>query len=381
MFIVKKLQDLPVRGWYFVRHKIDMDPPYQRRGTVWKSHAKAFLIDSIINNYDVPKLYFADFTIPVGPPKRGGYDYAVIDGKQRMLAIIDFLDDRVALNADMVFSEDPTVELAGLRYSDLRTKYPDIAAKIENFPLPVMSVITDEPARINDLFLRLNWSKNLSGPEMRNAMEGLVPVLIRKIAAHEFFRSRISFGTDRMEDHNVAAKLLLVEFRGRLVDTKKVHLDKLTQEGSGTVVDNRAIKAASEALVDEGVRTESDVARFDEAAKRALRVLDTMTTVFMPHDKLLNTQGPITVYYWLVRDLSVAERPHLRAFLVDLQRQLAVTRKASVEGRPTDRRLQLYIQLSRSTNDQTSLSMRLTILRTLLAEYQAKGELQPQLTD
>ncbi len=50
--------------WLTRRNKIDMNPPYQRRGRLWSDSDKAFLIDSILNGYDIPKLYVADFTWP-----------------------------------------------------------------------------------------------------------------------------------------------------------------------------------------------------------------------------------------------------------------------------------------------------------------------------
>ncbi len=48
--------------WINKRVKIDMEPTYQRRGKLWSDTDKAYLIDSILNGYDVPKLYMADFT-------------------------------------------------------------------------------------------------------------------------------------------------------------------------------------------------------------------------------------------------------------------------------------------------------------------------------
>ena len=48
--------------WHNRRNTIDMNPPYQRRGGLWSQTDKAYLIDSILNGYDIPKIYVADFT-------------------------------------------------------------------------------------------------------------------------------------------------------------------------------------------------------------------------------------------------------------------------------------------------------------------------------
>src|SRR5258705_11636595 len=84
--------------WRGRRDKIDMDPPYQRRGRLWSDADKAYLIDSILNGFDVPKLYVADFTWGQSPLNTKRLPYAIIDGKQRFEAIYDFFDGRITLN-------------------------------------------------------------------------------------------------------------------------------------------------------------------------------------------------------------------------------------------------------------------------------------------
>lgn len=37
---------------------ININPEYQRKGGVWTRQKKQLLIDSILNDYDIPKLYF-----------------------------------------------------------------------------------------------------------------------------------------------------------------------------------------------------------------------------------------------------------------------------------------------------------------------------------
>src|SRR5215216_4234618 len=103
-------------------------------------------------------------------------------------------------------TDDPSLALRGLTYKDLLDGHPKVAAKFENFNLTVMSVLTDEESKINDLFIRLNTSRPLTAPEYRNAMKGVVPPLIRELADHRFFTECISFKTNRGEDQQVAAK-------------------------------------------------------------------------------------------------------------------------------------------------------------------------------
>jgi len=116
MFKVVHFETKTLSWWRTRRNQIDMDPPYQRRGRLWSVTDKAFLIDSILNGYDVPKVYIADFTWRGSPLNLKKLPYAIIDGKQRFEAIFDFFDGKIVLNDGFVFLEDPSKKLGGLGY-------------------------------------------------------------------------------------------------------------------------------------------------------------------------------------------------------------------------------------------------------------------------
>src|SRR5262249_16225029 len=159
----------------------------------------------------------------------------------------------------------------------------------------------------------------------------IVPDLIRQIAQHRFFIDWVSFSKNRGQDKNTAAKLLLLEFRGKLVDTKKVHLDRFTFEG---------------------VQSETDT--FGNAAARVKVNLDKMKNVFGIKDSLLSSQGPVPIYYWLVRTLG--DQPRLREFLAAFEKarrtNAEIAKNNPIEA---DQELLAYDVLNRSTNDQASL--------------------------
>ena len=116
-FKVSLMDPKPLSWWPNRRSKIDMDPPYQRRGRLWSATDKAYLIDSILNGYDVPKFYVGDFTWGDSKLNRKRLPYAIIDGKQRFEAIFDFFDGRITLNEDFVFSpiQASSLEASGIK--------------------------------------------------------------------------------------------------------------------------------------------------------------------------------------------------------------------------------------------------------------------------
>jgi hypothetical protein len=173
MFKIQPHLSRTLSWWNGQRKNIDMNPSYQRKGNIWSTEYKAYLVDSILNDYDIPKLYLADFTYGNTSLNEKGKSYAVIDGKQRLEAIFNFFDGSLALDERFAYETDRKLKLAGLTFKDLKSRYPEVATAFENFNLNVMSVITDEEGKINDLFVRLNRSKPLTGSEIRSAMQGV----------------------------------------------------------------------------------------------------------------------------------------------------------------------------------------------------------------
>jgi hypothetical protein len=359
--------------WLDQENDIDFAPVYQRKSRIWSPKDKQFLIDSIINGFDVPKIYLADFTFMNTILNRANKKYAIIDGKQRFETIFDFFRGDLHLADDFELSDDPTQKLGGLSFKDLSQNYPKVARKFENYNLTVMSVITDDESKINELFVRLNSSRPLTGAELRNAALGAVPEIIRDLVTHSFFTTKIRFSTQRSQDKNLAAKLLLIEHRGQMVDTKKSHLDRLVDEPEQVPL----------AVVDPGESVEEEEEQFEEAAAsdeigktveitestdirrsadRVQAILDKMSTVFSDRDPLLASQAPIIPYYWLVRGLAEDSLSQLRPFLVEFERKLRENR-ALPSNEPRDPELDLYYTMSRTSNDAGSMRGRYRILR------------------
>ena len=211
--------------WYKHRDEIDFMPPYQRRGRLWSQNDKAYLIDSIINGFDVPKLYLADFQFGQSSLNVSKRPYAIIDSKQRMEAIFDFFENKLVLGNDFKFRKDAAANLEGLSLKDLQLSYPRVAEEFENASLDFMSVFAEDEADINEIFVRLNKSKPLTGAEVRNAVLGPVADVVRALRSHDFFLHNIRFGVKRAADLNAAAKLLLFEYMGKPTATKKTNLD------------------------------------------------------------------------------------------------------------------------------------------------------------
>lgn len=366
MFKAEPHENKPLEWWHdqYLLDNIDMSPEYQRRSNIWSPWKKAHLIDSVINDFDIPKFYVGDFTAlsssPLNEKKKA---YAVIDGKQRLQALFDFLDDKYPLNTTARFEDDPKAVVGGLHYSELRRKVPSAARKVSHFVPAVVHVITDEENKLEEMFVRLNSGEHTTGAERRNSMPGPIPAIIRELSMHPFFQRKIKFGTKRMQDMNLIAKLLLIESRG-FVDTKKADLDEFV------AVAHRSLKAA---------KTDDEREALDKkfllAQTSVFDVLEHMAAVFKDADPLLANQGSIPVYYWLIRSTPPEKLDHVRHFLAHFTQAIVENRaKQRLDPDAADQTLSHYYTMSRTTNDEQSLAGRFSILETKFNEHLAQQQ-------
>ena len=343
-FKIQSLDAKTLTYWKARRDKIDFDPSYQRKGKRWSTSDKQYLIDSILNGFDVPKFYMADFTWGSSPLNEKKKTYAVIDGKQRFEAIFDFFDDKFSLSPTFSLLSDPTLDLAKKKYSELKKNFPDVAEVFDTFNPVVIGVVTDDIKFVEELFVRLNKNKPLSGAEIRNAMSSPVSQMVRTVSAHRFFTSNVKFSTNKGQDLNCAAKIFMFEALDGLQETKKSSLDKF--------------------VLDSGIEHK----KAENALPILLETLDDLAELFQFHDPLLGSEGPIPVYYWLARNANEAHAPYIRDFLEDFQTIISSdddTKSKVISAAD----VLAYKTASRSINDKSSHETRYNILASAFKKW------------
>jgi hypothetical protein len=326
---------------YRLRDRIQVDPEYQRLSDIWTLEKRQLLIDTILNDFDVPKLYLHKFRAPLKVGK-SAYDYAIIDGKQRLEALWKFIDGEIALADDFEYFKDPKVKAAGLKYSDLGKTYPDLKVQFDGFTLATILIETDEIEVIEEMFSRLNEAAALSAPEKRNAFGGPLPGCIRGLARRAFFQGKLPFPNKRYRHYDLATKFLLVEKMGCVVDTKKAYLDEFVRAQSGEPRTKKIGYAAN-----------------------AEYVVDSMARVFVGHDPLLRQVGMVMLYYHLFR---LAHRDGwagkiTRRKLLDFDQKLASNRKRAEKNlvKATYDMIE-FDKYAQSPNDAYAIRFRLSVL-------------------
>jgi hypothetical protein len=218
-------------------------------------------------------------------------------------------------------------------------------------------VVTDSEHKIMELFVRLNMGEATTGAERRNAMGGPVPIMVRELSQHPFFLNKIRFNTARMQEHNLAVKLLLFEFRGEFVDTKAKNLDDFTKQAMQWMQEQE--KHGNDPLL----------GPYSEARDRVHGILELLTNEFNDRDPLLSKQGEIPIYYWIARAHPTWVN-ELHDFVYDFSRAVLENLRGEREDPGNgDAELTSYYTMSRTTNDQSSLEGRFRIFQRRFGEY------------
>lgn len=164
-----QVQNLTIEQLYklYKSEKLLVNRRYQRK-LVWTVEEKEAFIDSISIDYPVPLLLVAEVQY------KGGQVYEIIDGMQRLNAIMDFLENEFSLHGKY-FDMDSVSFVKLLKdKGELLQRTPkmstEISSKIAGYSLPLSVTTNTEAKVIDDIFKRINSSgKHLSPHEIRQA--------------------------------------------------------------------------------------------------------------------------------------------------------------------------------------------------------------------
>lgn len=330
------------------RENINTSPEYQRRGELWNRDKRQLLIDSILNDYDIPKIYFHELTEKQKRQQDMKYDYAIIDGRQRLEAIWSFTDGGFALAEDFKYLMKPEIKAGDLTYPELAKKFPALKIDFDSFQLPIILVQTEDINLIEEMFSRLNEAVPLNSAEKRNAIGGPMARVIRDLTKNHFFSKKVKIPDKRYQHREMSARLIFIEYslkrEGKIIDTKKPYLDALVQDYKSHI--------------------ERDS---NELQKVVYETLDLMNQVFSDADDLLGTQVVVPIYYLLFKNaqknksLDKISRQEFISFTEKRRENRTVAEKditkANFDYLEYDRMSQ------QGTNDASSIRERLRIIR------------------
>lgn len=302
------------------RKKIDTNPDYQRPA-VWTKAQKQLLIDSILRDFDVPKIYLHD---------KGNDTYDVIDGQQRIRTIWSFYDDEFALakDADSVNG----IEVANKKYSELDI---DISTIIDSYSLDFVILDTQSEDEIREMFLRLQNGTSLKAQEKRNAMPGKMRDFVKELTNHKFF-TKMHFSNTRYTHDLIAAQMMLLAL-------------------------NKGIRNIKDRDLNEMYESHKNFDKSSAEAKNVYRVLDYLNRMFpekAPELKRYSTISLFILIMELMSNYDIKDREKdIAKWFIDFE-----ANRIMDEGKPPenqDPRLVVYHErVSHSSDSEDSLLYR-----------------------
>lgn len=138
--------------------QLDLDPPYQRK-SVWTTNEKRKFLDTVLRNYPSPAIFLHRSLDNDGNPT-----YHVVDGKQRLTTILDFVDNKLRLPTD--FGDE---RLAGKNWKGL-AEFSAAKKAFWGYQLTVEFIDDVHEPLVREIFSRLNQnSRKLERQELRHA--------------------------------------------------------------------------------------------------------------------------------------------------------------------------------------------------------------------
>ncbi len=192
--------------------KLTVDQSYQRRH-VWMPQDKVRLIETILMGLIVPEVFFWPASIE---PETGNMLTHIVDGQQRIDAIVDFIDCKYKLNAKYMIDDHMKSLYGNLSFSELPA---EAKTSIWTYKLSVVDIDKSwTMEQIKTMFYRLNLTNySLNEQEKRNSKSSAFGDKSEALAKNEFWNELRVFSANdarRMKDTEYCCGIFILAQEG-----------------------------------------------------------------------------------------------------------------------------------------------------------------------
>lgn len=306
-----------------------LDPDFQR-GFVWDKGKQSRLIESILLRIPLPVFYVAE---------DDDGRLIVVDGRQRLTTLLDFLDNKLPLQ----LMDRP--ELDGKRFNALDVRLQN---RVEDCQLLFYIIDRSVPERARlDIFERVNGGEVLTRQQMRNAIyNGPATAFLRDEAKTKLFLDATggSLSASKMQDREMINRFC--SFRLLPLDTYRGDMDEWLAKGLENV--NRASQNDITKLAN----------RFQRAMKNNFVVFGRQA--FRKHRSQTQSRSIINASLFDVMSTGLARYPESR-----VEENAEVLRKMFLKLMDDE---QFIKAITYSTNSTKAVNTRFRIAKAMLAE-------------
>lgn len=209
----------------FKDEKLVIDNSYQRR-KVWMKRDNVRLIETILLNWIIPEIFLWPAEIN---PDTGDTVTHIVDGQQRINAIIDFISGEYKLQERYLLSEpDVRGEFTNKKFSELS---PELKKNIWMYNISIVNI--DRKCTIQDIkhmFYRLNLTDySLNEQEKRNSLDNEFGNVSKELANDEFWEKHKVFSASdikRMKDIEYCSNIIILVREGIVDQTSSKKLNE-----------------------------------------------------------------------------------------------------------------------------------------------------------
>lgn len=333
---------------------LTLTPKFQRN-PVWQPRQQSYFIDSIIRGIPIPPILMRE----VQRPTFDGVIREVIDGQQRLRAILDFIDGQYALSKSLeirVGGKSQTAAWAGKRFSNLASTERQ---QILNYYFSVEVFVQLPDRQVLEIFARLNsYSVQLNKQELRNGTYFGEFKQLATSLSHEYldtWRAYKVFSEQaiaRMMDVELTSELLILLLDG--VQDKKKSIDDFYR-----TYDDEFDEADRCAKLFSRVMTEIAEAVGDDLANTAFRRVPMFYSLFAAVAARHTQVNGLDTAPSGTGKLTLDERNALRQTVIDLSRFVEMESRSVPKSRQ-----EFVIASSRQTDNRQPRVTRIeTIIR------------------
>lgn len=231
-------------SWFNKAHQngeLVLSAPYQRN-PVWTPIQQAYLIDTILLGLPIPELYMQDVGNESGEER-----HIVVDGQQRIRAVLDFLNGQVKLRGDEISRSWRNLSFEQLGGAEKKA--------IFQYKFVVRILPSMDEDEVRKIFARLNRNVvSLNDQELRNATYWgpFIKSAQQMVDNNEFWSDAGIFSANdhrRMVDHEFISELMIAFMHGP--QNKKDKLDDYYRMYEEEYEDRERVEAAFRKTADE----------------------------------------------------------------------------------------------------------------------------------
>lgn len=346
----RRVEEFTIEEIYKIREQITF-PDYQREPNVWTSEDKQLLMDSILQEIDIPKLYFNRIS-------KDGYE--VIDGQQRLWAIWEFLDDMYLFKTDS--KDEKLKKMEGYKFSDMK----DLRDEILSYKLQIVMIANASEAYLRKLFLRLQLGKLLIMGEKLNASVGkMKDFVFNRMVKHSFIQA-IKISDRRFAKQTLCAHICINSFtRDNLGEFVRTRYDDLKyffeiySHLQGT-----------------------DLKNFEDKCNKIIAVLDLLGAAFKEKAHELRNRSFILSVYLFVEELLENQKREINKIMpmfVEFSIKMLSRLKEETAAGIDRKNKELYVlesYLSNAPGEKYQIERRHKKLKELFEYYQKTGKIK-----